>query len=167
MVCDGQNVRRCLWNEPPGSLFSVCHIPSSKRQHDAADYERGRQAGQGGMFGGTAQVRRLVWQFVHLCGPVIRFKDKPLWGQKGWHIWLAMGDQMSKLISEWTWHKRKKMPWWLWVKLNDMKLPFKCSIWQILPESEKSGLFCEVNNQHLTAGLKYYIYFSKKLKISD
>lgn len=27
--------------------FILCHIPSSKRQQDATDYERGRQDGEG------------------------------------------------------------------------------------------------------------------------
>lgn len=39
--------------------FILCHIPSSKRQQDATDYERGRQDGEGRGGEGTDRVRQL------------------------------------------------------------------------------------------------------------
>lgn len=49
----------------PDSLCSVCHIPSSKRQHDAADYARGRQAGGAEGSGGGLEA---LLKSEGLCG---------------------------------------------------------------------------------------------------
>lgn len=41
----------------------LCHIPSSKRQQDAADYRRGRRGGEGGR---RCSSWKVVWLHVHL-----------------------------------------------------------------------------------------------------
>lgn len=54
------------------SLSAACvvsHIPSSKRQQDAADCERGRPTGRGGLL-------ELEGLHLHLHRPVVRFKEE-------------------------------------------------------------------------------------------
>lgn len=54
-----------------GGRYILCHIPSSKRQQDAADYVRGRRREE--------EVLCLGSAVVPLCRPVIRFKHKLVW----------------------------------------------------------------------------------------
>lgn len=51
-----------------GCCYSLCHIPTSKRQQDATDYMRGTQRGEEVLCLGSVVVR--------LCRPVIRFKPQ-------------------------------------------------------------------------------------------